>query len=282
METLTFQPPLLGESRAIDELREFIVGVSLRSEPVLITGPEGTGKSLAVGKIHAIGPHASTPCCCVDGATLTEDELLEAIEFSGSEGGAGSLYIRNADLLDESIAREIARRICEEPSGPRFLLSSREDLDSPRWGCVREAGLFALITQLHREIPPLAERLEDLPVLCRYQMWLHTLPENFEEEWDAFESGPLEDFLDQPWLGNVSELIEVLGEYCGVVDEGTPRRWSGDEGRATAQEEFLRQELEEAFEEVKALLREDECEGTEWILPHPRREIDDPEGDPDE
>ena len=92
----------------------------------------------------------------------------------------------------------------------------------------------------------------------------------------------LRSVFDQPWLGNVSELIEVLGEYCGVVDEGTPRRWSGDEGRATAQEEFLRQELEEAFEEVKALLREDECEGTEWILPHPRREFDDPEGDPDE
>ena len=50
--------PLLGESFAIEELRDFIVGVSILSDPVLITGESGTGKALAASKIHAVGRSA--------------------------------------------------------------------------------------------------------------------------------------------------------------------------------------------------------------------------------
>ena len=274
METLTFQPPLLGESRAIDELREFIVCVSLRDEPVLITGPPGTGKSLAAGKIHAIGPRATAPCCCLDGDGLTAHEFDEACSVSIADGGPGSIYIRNTESLSTETARAIAARICGGGSLPRLLLSSREELDSPRWGVVREAGLLSLITRLHRAIPPLAERLEDVPVLCRYQVWLHSLPERFGEEWSAFESEELPALLSKPWRRNVAELIEVLRDYC-EGDPEAPRRFVGELGRATAQEEFLRRELEEAFEEVRALIASgDEGPGS-FILPHVPRELED-------
>lgn len=270
METLTFQPPLLGESRAIDALREFIVCVSLRSEPVLLTGPAGSGKSLTAGKIHAIGPNATTPCCCVDGEGLTSEEFSQTFEARIADGGPGSVYVRNADRLDHETAQTIARAICREQWSPRLLFSSREDLDSPAWGVVREAGLLSLITRTHRAIPPLSERPEDVPILCRYQVWLHTLPERFEEEWGEFESQELPALIEQPWQGNVTELIEFLTEYCGG-DAITPRRWAGDVGRSTAQEEFIRKELEEAFDDVLALLAEEELGGESFILPHESR-----------
>ena len=69
---------------------------------------------------------------------------------------------------------------------------------------------------------------------------------------------------------NVTELIEFLTEYCGG-DAITPRRWAGDVGRSTAQEEFIRKELEEAFDDVLALLAEEELGGESFILPHESR-----------
>ncbi len=270
METLTFQPPLLGESRAIDALREFIVCVSLRAEPVLLTGPAGSGKSLTAGKIHAIGPNATTPCCCFDGNGLTSEEFEDSLATSIADGGPGSIYIRNSDLLSTETAQSIARRICSGVWTPRLLFSSRQDLDSPGWGIVREAGLLSLITRVQRSIPPLSERPEDVPILCRYQVWLHSLPESFEEEWQEFEITELPGLIEQPWRRNVTELIEFLTEYCGG-DSVMPRRWAGDVGRSTAQEEFLRRELEEAFEEVLALLAEEELGGESFILPHESR-----------
>ncbi len=248
METLTFQPPLLGESQAIDDLRDFIVGVSLQSDPVLITGPVGSGKSLAAGKIHAIGPYADSPCSYFYGESLSIDELEHCLSKSLAHGGSGAILIRNADRLNSEAAKWIARKICAGKSLPRWFFSSRENLDSPNWGTVREAGLLSLITRLHREIPPLSERKEDVPVLCRYQVWLHTLPEKFDERWEEFEAQQLPELINLPWSGNVTELIERLADYC-EVDKEAPLRWVGDSGFATAQQEFVEKALEEAFQE---------------------------------
>ena len=248
METLTFQPPLLGESQAIDDLRDFIVGVSLQADPVLMTGPVGSGKSLAAGKIHAIGLHADSPCSCFYGEGLSIDELQSCLSKSLAHGGSGAVLIRNADRLRSEVAAWIAKKICTGESLPRWFFSSRENLDSPNWGTAREAGLLSLISRLHREIPPLSERKEDVPVLCRYQVWLHTLPEKFEARWDEFAAQQLPELINLPWSGNVTELIERLADYC-QVSKDAPLRWVGDSGFATAQQEFVEKALEVAFQE---------------------------------
>ncbi|MCA8962703.1 MAG: sigma 54-interacting transcriptional regulator, partial [Planctomycetes bacterium] len=84
--------PLLGESAAIEQLRDFIVGVSLLHRPVLLTGDEGTGKELAARKIHAVGRTASSPFVIVPCDRLTESEIDELLfDLAGDGESTGIL-----------------------------------------------------------------------------------------------------------------------------------------------------------------------------------------------
>lgn len=266
METLTIQPPLLGESAAIDGLREFIVAASLGPEPVLLTGPPGSGKTLMAAKIHAIGHRSGTPCCSVEGAALTVDEVESLYRHDPESEGPGGLYIRNVERLAVETAQALRERVVHGHLGPRLLTSSQARLGSPAWRSLDEIGLLACLLRRHHEVPGLQERPEDVPVLCRYQVWLHTLPDSFDERWARFEREELPELMRAHWSGNVAELIERVRLHCGA-DARAPRRWVGDRGRFTAQEEYVRRCLDEAFEEVRALLEEGELTRGGWILP---------------
>ena len=269
METLTLQPPLLGESRAIEELRDFIVSVSLQEAPVLITGPGGTGKPLAAGKIHAIGPNASTPCCFLDADAVTAEQIAVA----SGPSGPGTILIHRADRLPADVAATIVDRSEAAGSAPRWILLSRHAPEEAAWASLDAAGLLEPLCGVHCRIPALGQRREDIPVLCRYHVWLHTLAEQFESRWEEFAGADLPALRERDWPGNVRELIEAVHARCGAR-EGMPVRWAGDEGLATAQEEYLRRELEAAFEEVRRELREGTATGMNFVLPHPGRELE--------
>ncbi len=266
METLLFQPPLLGESRAIDDLRDFIIAVSLREDPVLLTGPAGTGKSLAAGKIHAIGPNAPSPCRRFHAGELD----VARVEEIFSSGGSGSLFVRDADQLSAEMIARLTDPARREDGSPRVILGSRLAPEDLGWEGARAAGFDPTSDCPHRAIPPLRERVEDIPLISRYQFWLHTLPDRFEAQWAAFEAGFLPCLLRHDWPGNVAELISVVVDRCGG-DTGIPRRWAGEQGRFTAQEEFIRSEFEAAFEALRAGLVSGQFDGEEWLLPRPLR-----------
>jgi len=282
LETLTLQPPLLGESRAIDHLRDFIVSVSLRKEPVLLTGPGGTGKSLAAGKIHAIGPRAASPCCVLDAGAFSGDPLEAAGRALGGNGRPGTILVRNAEELGPDRLGTILADPVGSAETPRWILTSRFVPESTVWqdsgmavSC-SEPGIQPNVRWHRLAIPALADRREDIPVICRYQVWLHSLPDEFDERWHWFEHSVLPRLLTREWPDNVRELIQCVERVCGA-GEGTPARWSGAEGRASAQEEYIRQEFESALEEVRALLAEEAITGKSWILPHPGRSIEERE-----
>lgn len=278
METLLIQPPLLGASRAVDELRDFIVSVSLREEPVLITGPPGVGKSLAAGKIHAIGPCSASPCWVADAGVWSAEAIDMAL--SGRDRvGPGTIYVREATDLDARSARTLVRAI-EGGTRTRLVLGGCGDPFDPEWDELRAAGLLDATPYWHA-IPALRERREDVPILSRYQVWLNSLPDEFEARWDRVRSELMPTLLDHSWPENVRELNVVLGEHCGGIEAGLPRRWVGEEGRESAQQEYIRRELEAAFEEVRGRLLLEAPRDPEWYLPHEPRDLEMFDEDPE-
>ena len=138
MGTVRRVSPLLGESTAIEELRDFIVGVSLRCDPVLLTGDAGTGKGLAAQKIHAVGCASRAPfmrVTCKRFETHEIERLLFGREPDGHASGilgsrsgstcylAGIEYLppRISTLLGEYLASAESR----QPGRPRLLCTSR-------------------------------------------------------------------------------------------------------------------------------------------------------------
>jgi DNA-binding NtrC family response regulator len=143
-------PRLLGESAAIQELRDLIRRVAPTSAGVAVTGRSGTGRTLAAMAIHAASREASTAPVRVD--------LRDPTAWSLLAGASGTVLLRHPDRLDE-IAQ--ARLLDHLPPHLRCIAIS-DTLD-------------ALIPALQRRIatvevpvPPLSRRGEDAVLLARH------------------------------------------------------------------------------------------------------------------
>ncbi|MEM7167304.1 MAG: sigma 54-interacting transcriptional regulator, partial [Planctomycetota bacterium] len=269
MEALRKASPLLGDSPAIKELRDFIVGVSLLTEPVLLTGPSGTGKSLSARKIHAVGRTARAPFIRVGCEQFTESEL-DKLLFDGDDlqdlGGllgsrsGGTCYLSGIEKLPPSIVERLtqylaASRKCEEQ--PRLIFSSRFPREELLEDNLVDATFVELASPFHIWIPPLRDRIEDIPVLCSYQLWMNTPVADYEGRWSCFQEDVLPSLISYPWPGNVNELNGVVRNYCDdeAVSFSVPELVDiPDEVPAS---EFFAQQLEIFYAELLGVLETD-------------------------
>ena len=271
--------PLLGESTAIEELRDFIVGVSLRQDPVLLTGDSGTGKGLAARKIHAVGGSARAPFARVSCERFTESEL-DRLLFGAKRGvddgllrssGRSTCYVAGLEYLPPAITDRMSEFLLERSGDQtRLVFSSRFRLEELMEATVYQRDFLELISTYHKRIPPLRERIEDIPILSNYQVWLQSSGEDFEALWDAFEEELLHEMLTYPWPGNVRELNQFIRAFVGL--EAAP----GAEGELQEGEIpalFLRRAFEELYEELQEnLTLEGVSQRHDLVLPASTRE----------
>ena len=183
---------LVGDSPAMQALRARIRRVAASGAPVAIRGESGSGKELVARAIHAQGTRAGGPFVAVNCGAIPE-ALMEA-ELFGCRPGAytGALHERQglfqaADggslLLDEvddvPLAMQVKllralqeRRVrklggsADEPVDVRILCASQHGLArGVAAGTVRQ-DLYYRLNVIELAVPPLRERLADLPLLC--------------------------------------------------------------------------------------------------------------------
>ena len=285
MGTVRRVSPLLGESSAIEELRDFIVGVSLRCDPVLLTGDAGTGKGLAAQKVHAVGCTSRAPfmrVSCQRFQTHEIEQLLFGREPGGRRSGilgsrsGSTCYLAGIEYLPPPISSLLGEYLVSgesrQPGRPRLLCSSRFDLQDLMNHGLHDSRFLDAISTYHMRIPPLRERPEDIPVLSSYQIWLRTPEDEYEGCWQAFEEDLLDDMLSYPWPGNVTELNGFVKAFCR--NSGKRFRLSGGgpmEGASQAR--FLREELEDFYQELLDQLALESLSGRgDIVLPPDTRE----------
>lgn len=219
--------PLLGESSAIEGLRDFIVGVSLIHQPVLILGAKGTGKSLAARKIHAVGRTAQAPFIHVDCST-TDERDLEEILFDPCGDGVmtgvlhskvgATCYLSHVESLSPLLERALLRHVLDHRNEgdrcTRLIFGSHYEYGDLAEGELIDPALFELISRYRTVIPPLRERVEDIPILCHYQLWLRMPNEKYPAAWESFQREMLPCLIHYPWPGNVDELNQLVRSYC--------------------------------------------------------------------
>ncbi len=182
---------LKGQSAAMQALRAQIARLARSMAPIAITGESGSGKELAAREIHAQGARADKPFIAVNCGAIPE-ALMEA-EFFGYRKGAftgaaderdgffqaangGTLMLDEvADLplamqvkLLRAIQERRVRKIgatAEEPVDVRIVSATHQDLAR----CVEQGrfrqDLFYRLNVIELSLPPLRDRLDDLPVL---------------------------------------------------------------------------------------------------------------------
>ncbi len=226
---------LIGGSAPMRRLQEGIQRLAPIPSPVLILGESGSGKELVARDLHAMGAAPGEPFVPVNSAALpealVESELFghERGAFTGADrqrrgaferAGKGTLFLdeigdlpaaAQAKLLRALESREVTRVGGDETVSvrARVLAATHRDLDAAvEAGAFRQDLLFRLNVHVLR-IPPLRDRLSDVPELARHFVAL--LAERFGMRHKNFSPDALEALMHYDWRrNNVRELRNVI------------------------------------------------------------------------
>ena len=234
---------MIGHSEAMQEVFRQIESVAQSNASVIITGESGTGKELVAKAIHANSPRKFFPMVSVHCGALTES-LLES-ELFGHEKGAftGAVYNRKgrfemADsgtiFLDEiatispKMQVELLRVLetksfvrvggnKEISSDFRVLCATNRDLKSlVEKGLFRE-DLFYRLNVVNINVPPLRERIEDIPFLVEY--FIKKYCTSMNRPLITIDASAMKRIVDYSFPGNIRELENMI-ERAIVVGNG--------------------------------------------------------------
>ena len=233
---------ILGESEGIGRVREMIERVAPLDVRVLVTGPSGSGKELVARWIHlksnrAKGPFVDVNCAAIP-AELIESELFghEKGAFTHAikqhmgrfeEAHGGTLFLDEVGDMPLAAQAKVLRVIEEGkirrvggekdiPVNVRLIAATNKDLPAEiEAGRFRE-DLYHRLSVVVISMPPLRERVEDIPILA--QAFLEEILLEYKLPPKIFTPAALEVFKRLPWPGNVRELrnaVERLVIFSG-------------------------------------------------------------------
>jgi len=233
---------ILGESEGIVRVREMIERVAPLDVRVLVTGPSGSGKELVARWIHlksnrAKGPFVDVNCAAIP-AELIESELFghEKGAFTHAikqhvgrfeEAHGGTLFLDEVGDMPLAAQAKVLRVIEEGkirrvggekdiPVNVRLIAATNKDLPAEiEAGRFRE-DLYHRLSVVVIPMPPLRERVEDIPILA--QAFLEEILLEYKLPPKIFTPAALEVFKRLPWPGNVRELrnaVERLVIFSG-------------------------------------------------------------------
>ncbi len=225
---------IIGNSREIRKVVDLIEQVGPSEANVLILGESGTGKELVAQQLHEQSARAGGPLVKVNCAALPEN-LLESELFGYVRGaftgaaqdkpgrfqlaGGGTLFLDEIGELPLTLQAKILRALQErivEPLGGvtpvsidvRFIAATNRDLPAMIADGKFREDLYYRLNVLEIHIPPLRERIEDIPVLADYL--LDKLGRKNNRPIRTVSREFLDALCRHEWRGNVRELENVL------------------------------------------------------------------------
>jgi DNA-binding NtrC family response regulator len=229
---------IVGTSPAIERVRSLVRRLCDADATVLIRGPNGSGKEVVAQALHQAGKRAEQPIVTVNCAAIAPG-LVES-ELFGHERGAfthavgrrigcleaaagGTIFLDEvAELspdLQAKLLRVLEARRFQRVGGTeelifraRVVAATHQDLEVRiADGRFRE-DLYYRLNVVSIEVPPLAERPEDIPVLVAHFVQQFGRPLRFSEEAMGW-------LLRRPWPGNVRELRNAVERLALLADE---------------------------------------------------------------
>jgi transcriptional regulator with GAF, ATPase, and Fis domain len=234
---------LVGRSVAMRAVFAIIERVAPTDLTVLVTGETGTGKELVSRALHARSPREDGPLevfdCGAVARSLVEAELFGHVRgaFTGAvrdrpgvfeRAHRGTVFLDELGELPLSVQAALLRVLEQRevrrvggrdvvPVDVRVVAATNRDLRAEvEAGRFRE-DLYYRLAVVELELPPLRDRLEDLPILARHLLRHAGFPHPVSE----IHPDVLEAFAAWRWPGNVRELRNVLLRALPFVDGST-------------------------------------------------------------
>jgi DNA-binding NtrC family response regulator len=238
---------LIGTSERMQEIYKLIGKIADTDSTVLIQGESGTGKELVARALHYNSARQHQPFVTVNCSALP-DNLLESELFGHKKGafaGAvvdkiglfeeahnGSLFLDEINSMSPQLQTKLLRVLQERqirrvgdtrniPVSVRVIAASNEPLKSQiKLGGFRE-DLYYRLAVIPIEIPPLRERLEDVPLLVNHFLQKYAAHSGTEAK--KIDNKAMERLGRYTWPGNVRELENAIERACALCENDTIR-----------------------------------------------------------
>jgi len=234
---------IIGDSKAINDIKSMIEKVAPSDARVLITGPNGSGKELVARSLHDLSSRNTMPFIEVNCAAIPA-ELIES-ELFGHEKGAFTSAVKDKKgkfelahggtlFLDEigdmslsaqaKVLRALQENIIQRVGGEkdikvdcRILAATNKDLRKEiSEGRFRE-DLFHRLAVIPIHVPSLNERKEDISILANY--FIEIICAAHGVKCKTFDSAALKALESINWTGNIRELRNVIERLIILCDE---------------------------------------------------------------
>lgn len=235
---------LVGQSKVMRKMYRVVEQLASSNASGIITGESGTGKEVAARTVHELSSRRGKPFVAVNAAAIPEG-LIES-EVFGHEKGAftgatqsrpgcfeladgGTLFLDEIAEMPLALQPKLlrileggrARRLGgtkEMAFDVRVLAATNRPLSTAvKEGRLRE-DLFYRLNVFELTLPPLRERLDDLPLLTQY--FVREFNRKHQMQVDGLRDGARELLKAYPWPGNVRELRNVIERAVIVARSG--------------------------------------------------------------
>jgi DNA-binding NtrC family response regulator len=278
--------PFHGTSAAIRRLAHEAQKIAQSDRPILIQGETGAGKGVLAQWIHKNGPRAEEALVDVNCAGLSKD-LLES-ELFGYEKGAftgaagskpglvevahrGILFLDELGEMDLMVQPKLLKvlednrfrrlgDVRERTSDIQIIAATNRNLIQLVQEMKFREDLYFRINTFHLRIPPLRERVEDIPIIAK--ALLRALAQDLSREQQELSPGAQAALRAHSWPGNIRELRNVLERVVLTYDRpvieaedlSLPQR-AGTRQRHAADTTLTLAELERQY--IAGVLREE-------------------------
>jgi len=229
---------IVGKSPVMLEVFDFARKVARHYTNVLLLGATGTGKELVARAIHQISPVSQQKLAVCNCSALV-DTLLESQLFGHMRGAftgatdtrpglfeyanGGTVFLDEVSetslAMQAKLLRVIQNREIQRVGSPevrqinvRMIAATNRDLRAEALAGRFREDLYYRLSSIQIRIPPLAERLEDIPLLVQFFLKKYTAA--YGKDIAGLTRRSQTVLLQHPWPGNVRELENVISSAC--------------------------------------------------------------------
>lgn len=238
---------IVGNSPKFSKVLDMVRRVAALPSTVAINGESGVGKELIARALHTLSPRSGKPFVAINCGGIPET-LLESELFGYKKGAftganqdkeglfvaadGGTLFLDEIGEMPASLQVKLLRVLddgCVTPVGGlsstrvdvRVLSATNRDLAEMVDSGGFRKDLYYRLNVIPITVPPLRERIEDIPLLARHLIARHAKNIGCEEK--ALSPEALEALTQYSWPGNVREMSNVLERALGLSEQADIR-----------------------------------------------------------
>lgn len=219
-----FDARLVGTSPKIKRLITQLRKLATAHTPVLITGELGSGHEIAAELLHLAGTPAGSPLADIDCKLQSPEAIHEGLLGADGSGGrwvqqakGGTLVLQHVQCLSAEAQEKLVSILRGTAHQLRLVCTTGVDLEKLTEEGTFNEELFYRIAALPVQLPPLRERIEDIPALLADIATRSANPQ-FDARQIEFTDDALATLRAYRWPGNLAEFNQVISQALSTSE----------------------------------------------------------------